>query len=101
VLLHQPHGGMQGQSVDMEIQVRETVEMRERMVEILVGATGQTRERVVADLDRDFILRGQAAVDYGVVDAIVTKRPAFEIGPLHELRDGDASGTLSPRARRR
>lgn len=84
VLLHQPHGGMQGQSVDMEIQVRETVEMRERMVEILVGATAQPRDRIVADLDRDFILRGQAAVDYGVVDAIVTKRPAFDIGPLHE-----------------
>ena len=46
VLLHQPHGGMQGQSVDMEIQVRETVEMRERMVDILVAATGQTAERI-------------------------------------------------------
>lgn len=75
VLLHQPHGGAQGQSVDIEIQVREMVEMRERMVDILVTATGRDRERIVADLDRDYILRGQAAVDYGVVDHILERRP--------------------------
>src|SRR3546814_7703127 len=68
VLIHQPHGGAQGQSTDIEIQVREMVEMRERMVDILVTATGQERERIVADIDRDHILRGQAAVDYGLVD---------------------------------
>ena len=73
---------MQGQSVDMEIQVRETVEMRERMVDILVTATGQTAERIQADLDRDFILRGDAAVGYGVVDEIVTARAIVPIVPL-------------------
>jgi ATP-dependent Clp protease, protease subunit len=82
VLLHQPHGGMQGQSVDMEIAVRETVEMRNRMIDILTDATGQPRDRIAADLDRDFILRGQAAVDYGVVDAIVTERPEFPVEAL-------------------
>jgi len=82
VLLHQPHGGMQGQSVDMEIQVRETVEMRERMVDILVKATGQTAERIRVDLDRDFILRGDAAVGYGVVDSIVTAREIVPTAPL-------------------
>lgn len=75
VLLHQPHGGAQGQSVDIEIQVREMVEMRERMVDILVAATGLDRERIVRDLDRDYILRGQDAVDYGVVDHILERRP--------------------------
>src|SRR6185295_7212611 len=55
VLIHQPHGGAQGQSVDLEIQVRETVEMRDRMVDILAGATGQTHERITADIDRDYI----------------------------------------------
>ena len=74
VLVHQPHGGAQGQSVDLEIAVAEMVEMRRRMVSILVEATGQTTERVVADMDRDFILRGDAAVDYGLVDAIITRR---------------------------
>jgi ATP-dependent Clp protease protease subunit len=74
VLIHQPHGGAQGQSTDIEIQVREMVEMRDRMVEILSTATGQTRERIVADIDRDKILRGQAAVDYGLIDEVLEER---------------------------
>ena len=71
VLLHQPHGGAQGQSSDLEIQVREMVEMRRLMIGILASATGQTLERITADIDRDFILRGEAAVRYGVVDHVV------------------------------
>jgi ATP-dependent Clp protease protease subunit len=82
VLLHQPHGGAQGQSTDMEIQVREMVEMRERIVDILVDATSQPRERIVADMDRDFILRGEAALAYGVVDEIVTTRMPVPVLPL-------------------
>ncbi|MGK2949482.1 MAG: ATP-dependent Clp protease proteolytic subunit [Acidimicrobiales bacterium] len=74
VLIHQPHGGAQGQSTDIEIQVREMVEMRDRMVDVLVQATGQTRERITADIDRDHILRGQAAVDYGLVDDVIERR---------------------------
>ena len=74
VLLHQPHGGAQGQSVDIEIQVREMVEMRERMVEMLVAATGQDTARITADLDRDFILRGEQAVQYGVIDQVLPSR---------------------------
>ncbi len=61
VLVHQPHGGAQGQSVDMEIAVAEMVEMRRRMVDILVDATGQSAERIATDMDRDFILRGDRA----------------------------------------
>ena len=49
VLIHQPHGGAQGQSVDLEIQVRETVEMRDRMVDILATSTGQPRERILTE----------------------------------------------------
>jgi ATP-dependent Clp protease protease subunit len=74
VLIHQPHGGAQGQSTDIEIQVREMVDMRERMVDILTQRTGQARERIVADMDRDFILRGDAAVQYGVVDEVIEAR---------------------------
>jgi ATP-dependent Clp protease, protease subunit len=74
VLIHQPHGGAQGQSVDIEIQVREMVAMRERMVDVLVERTGQTRNRIVADIDRDFILRGDDAVAYGLVDDVITAR---------------------------
>ena len=74
VLVHQPHGGAQGQSVDMEIAVAEMVEMRRRMVDILVAATGQTAARIATDMDRDFILRGDRAVEYGLVDSVIERR---------------------------
>lgn len=79
VLLHQPHGGAQGQSVDIEIQVREMVEMRERMVQVLVAATGNDEGRITADLDRDFILRGEQAVEYGVIDQVLSPRAAATV----------------------
>jgi ATP-dependent Clp protease protease subunit len=73
VLIHQPHGGAQGQSTDLELAVAEMVEMRRRMVQILVEATGQTPERIAADIDRDYILRGDDVVKYGLADAVITK----------------------------
>jgi ATP-dependent Clp protease protease subunit len=83
VLIHQPHGGAQGQSTDMELAVAEMVEMRRRMVHILVEATGQPRDRITADIDRDYIVRGDQAVAYGLVDHIIDRRdlPAMP-GPL-------------------
>ncbi|MEZ5223854.1 MAG: ATP-dependent Clp protease proteolytic subunit [Ilumatobacteraceae bacterium] len=74
VLIHQPHGGAQGQSTDLEIQVAEVVEMRSRMLDILQAATGQTRARLVADIDRDYIVRGEQAVAYGLVDHVIDRR---------------------------
>jgi ATP-dependent Clp protease protease subunit len=81
VLIHQPHGGAQGQSTDIEIAVREMVVLRERMVDVLVDRTGQAREQIVADMDRDFILRGDDAVKYGMVDEIIhRRRPRPDVG---------------------
>jgi ATP-dependent Clp protease, protease subunit len=74
VLIHQPHGGAQGQSTDMELAVAEMVEMRRRMVEILVQATGQTAQRITADIDRDYIVRGDQAIAYGLVDHVIDRR---------------------------
>ena len=74
VLIHQPHGGAQGQSTDMELAVAEMVEMRRRMVQILVDATGQTAERITADIDRDYIVRGDQAIAYGLVDHVIDRR---------------------------
>jgi ATP-dependent Clp protease, protease subunit len=74
VLIHQPHGGAQGQSTDLELQIAEVVEMRRRMVDILVAATGQTEQRITADIDRDYIVRGADAVAYGLVDHIIDRR---------------------------
>ena len=74
VLIHQPHGGAQGQSTDLELAVAEMVEMRRRMIRILVDATGQSVERITADIDRDYILRGNDAVAYGLADEVITSR---------------------------
>ncbi len=88
VLIHQPHGGVQGQSTDLEIQVRETVEMRDRMVAILTEATGQSRERILTDIDRDYILRGEDAVAYGLIDHVLSHRHLHAIdGPIAPALD--------------
>jgi ATP-dependent Clp protease protease subunit len=73
VLLHQPHGGAQGQSVDIEIAAKEMAFMRTRMIELLSGHTGQSIERLTRDMDRDYILRGEDAVAYGVVDSVIAR----------------------------
>lgn len=71
VLIHQPWGGAQGQSSDLELAVRDMVQMRERMIDILANHTGQTRERIATDIDRDYVLRGQDAIDYGLIDHVL------------------------------
>ena len=73
ILIHQPHGGTQGQSVDIEIWTREFVSMRDRMVDILHEATGQDRDRLLTDIDRDYIVRGDEAVAYGLVDHVIRR----------------------------
>jgi len=74
ILIHQPHGGASGQSVDIAIQAKEIVRMRELLDEMLAYHTGQTVERVTTDTDRDFIMSAQEAKDYGVVDEVITSR---------------------------
>ena len=82
VLIHQPHGGAQGQTKDMELAVKEMVLMRERMTLALAEDTGQPIERIAEDIDRDFILRGEDAVAYGLVDEILTKQEALPVEAL-------------------
>jgi ATP-dependent Clp protease protease subunit len=76
VIIHQPHGGAQGQTADIEIQAEEMSFIRRRMEEILAFHSGQSFERVHVDTDRDYILGAQDAVTYGLVDHILTKRGA-------------------------
>ena len=80
VLLHQPHGGIEGQSADIEIHAAEIARQRRRVEEILAAHTGQTVERIHADTERDFILGPEEARDYGVVDEVVASR-ALVRGP--------------------
>ncbi|MGZ4132295.1 MAG: ATP-dependent Clp protease proteolytic subunit [Actinomycetota bacterium] len=74
VLLHQPHGGAQGQAVDIEIQAKEIVRLRELLDAIIARHTGQSLEKVAKDTDRDFILTADEALVYGVVDEIISGR---------------------------
>jgi ATP-dependent Clp protease, protease subunit len=78
ILMHQPSGGAEGQSVDIEIQAREILRMRDLLNEILAEKTGQTAERIARDTDRDFILEAEAAKEYGVVDHIIESRKGQE-----------------------
>jgi ATP-dependent Clp protease protease subunit len=74
VLIHQPHGGAQGQAVDIQIQAKEITRMRETLDEILAHHTGQTVEKVAADTDRDFIMGANEAKEYGIVDEVISNR---------------------------
>ncbi len=71
VLIHQPHGGAEGQQIDIEIRAREITFLRRRMEEVLAEHTGQPVERIAMDTDRDYIMSAQEAVDYGMVDHIL------------------------------
>ncbi|HEX6395131.1 MAG TPA: ATP-dependent Clp protease proteolytic subunit [Acidimicrobiales bacterium] len=74
VLIHQPHGGAQGQAVDIENQAREIAFLRRRVDEILALHTGQPIERVAKDTDRDYILGAVEAKEYGLVDEVLEAR---------------------------
>jgi ATP-dependent Clp protease, protease subunit len=76
VLLHQPSGGAQGQSVDIDIQAREILRLRALVDEILASHSGQPVERIARDTDRDFILDADQALRYGLVDEILARRQA-------------------------
>src|SRR4029077_11030770 len=74
VLLHQPHGGAQGQAVDIEIQAKEITRYRKLLEQLISEHTGQPIEKVSKDTDRDYILTADEAKDYGVIDEIITTR---------------------------
>jgi ATP-dependent Clp protease protease subunit len=79
ILIHQPHGGAQGQTTDVELAAKEMAFMRQRMNEILAAHTGQPLERIVADTDRDYIMRGEDALAYGMIDHVITHRELHAI----------------------
>jgi ATP-dependent Clp protease protease subunit len=74
VLIHQPTGAFQGQSTDIEIHAREALGLRQRLEEILSSHTGQERERVHADMERDHFMTPAEAVGYRIVDRILHSR---------------------------
>ena len=74
ILIHQPHGGASGQAVDIEIQAKEIIRMRELLDRLLAHHTGQSVEKVSADTDRDFIMSADEAKAYGIVDEVISNR---------------------------
>ncbi|MBN2247610.1 MAG: ATP-dependent Clp endopeptidase proteolytic subunit ClpP [Coriobacteriia bacterium] len=78
VLIHQPWGGTQGQATDIEIQAREMRRTRETLDHILAAHTGQPVEKIHTDTERDNIMNAVEATEYGLVDAVFTKRSPKE-----------------------
>ncbi len=74
VMLHQPHGGAQGQATDIEIQARLIVQMREQLNRILAEHTGQDYEKVASDTERDYWMLAEEAREYGIVDQVLSRR---------------------------
>jgi ATP-dependent Clp protease protease subunit len=77
-MIHQPSGGARGQATDIQIQAREIQKMKEYLTNIYVkhNSAGKTYEQFAADMERDFFMSAQEAIDYGLVDKIITKRDA-------------------------
>lgn len=74
VMIHQPMGGVQGQATDIEIHTREILFLRERLNKILAKNTGKRITTIEKDTNRDHFLSAESALDYGIIDQIVTKR---------------------------
>ncbi len=80
VMLHQPHGGAHGQATDIEIQARLILQMREQTNKILSQHTGQDQAKVAHDTDRDFWMMASEAVEYGVIDKVLTRQTLTAVG---------------------
>jgi len=74
IMIHQPYGGVQGQAVDIQIQAKEILHMREELNRIIARHTGQALERVEKDSDRDFFMSPEEAKEYGLVDEVIFYR---------------------------
>jgi ATP-dependent Clp protease protease subunit len=74
IMIHQPLGGFQGQAADIDIHAKEILRVRDRLNEILVKHTGQPLERIQTDTDRDRFMSSDEAVEYGLIDSVMTHR---------------------------
>lgn len=74
ILLHQPMGDFSGQATDVDIHAKEILRIRERLNDIIRIHTGQTKEKIERDTDRDFIMTAAQSMDYGIIDQVISKR---------------------------
>jgi ATP-dependent Clp protease protease subunit len=75
IMIHQPSGGAQGQATDIEIQAREIIKTREQLNRLYAERTGQSVEKIAADMERDFFMSPAEARDYGLIDQVIERRP--------------------------
>lgn len=87
IMIHQPLGGAQGQAVEIEIQAREILYIKERLNTMLAEHTGQPMDRIAADTERDFFMSAQEAQDYGLIDRVIFRPnlpdPTLPVTSLH------------------
>ncbi|MEM6253296.1 MAG: ATP-dependent Clp endopeptidase proteolytic subunit ClpP [Cyanobacteria bacterium P01_D01_bin.156] len=83
IMIHQPLGGAQGQAVDIEIQAREILYLKQRLNELLAGHTGQPLERIAEDTERDFFMSAAEAADYGLIDTVISRDIAADLTSTH------------------
>ena len=76
IMIHQPLGGFQGQATDIHIHAKEILRMKDELNEILADLTGQSVEKVSNDTERDYFMSAKEATEYGLIDAIVTRKTA-------------------------
>ncbi|MDH5357363.1 MAG: ATP-dependent Clp endopeptidase proteolytic subunit ClpP [Gammaproteobacteria bacterium] len=75
IMVHQPLGGFQGQASDIDIHAREILSVRERLNKILAHHTGQDVKKIQKDTDRDNFMNGEQALEYGLIDSVLSNRP--------------------------
>jgi ATP-dependent Clp protease protease subunit len=80
IMLHQPSGGFQGQATDIMLHAQEILNLKKRLNEIYVKHTGQSLKKIEDALERDYFLTAEMAVEWGVVDKVIEKRPEVPAG---------------------
>ena len=75
IMIHQPSGGAQGQASDIEITFKEIQRLKEMLAEIMARHTGQNLKKLMKDMDRDYFMGPQEALEYGLIDKVLTERP--------------------------
>lgn len=83
IMIHQPLGGAQGQAVDIEIQAREILYLKQRLNELLAGHTGQPLDKIAEDTERDFFMSAAEASDYGLIDTVISRDTAANLMSTH------------------